>query len=336
VEKEGGQSCIVVLLTFMARPLRVEFPGALYHVIVRGNERKAVFRDDRDREDYLRRLAHYAQKFEFRVLAYCLMDNHIHLAIEAGKVPLSRIMACLQSSYTQYFNRRHRRVGHLFQGRYKAWLIEKDLYALALLRYIHENPVKAKIVARPQEYEWSSDRLYRRGKGQQDWLAVDRLLPMLGRGRSAAIRGYRKLMREELEEPYENVETWGQAIKGNEAFADRVLQAAGEPRVLRRHLTVETIARRVAQAQGIDPSEMATRGRGRAGSEARALTAWVGREVAGISIARTAKHFGRETSSMARNVARLEERMATANNLRSRCETLVASLSPGRNTTIRD
>ncbi len=319
----------------MVRPLRVEFPGGLYHVIVRGNERKAVFRDDRDREDYLHRLAHYGQKLEFRVLAYCLMDNHVHLAIETGRARLSRIMACLQSSYTQYFNRRHRRVGHLFQGRYKAFLIEKNPYALALLRYIHENPVKAGIVATPQEYTWSSDRDYRRGKGQE-WLDVDRLLPMLGRGRSAAIRGYRKLMREKLEEPYEKVETWGQAIKGKEAFADRMLQAAGEPRVLRRNLTIEAVARKVAQTQEIGPGQMMTRGRGRAGSEARALTAWVGREVAGISIARTAKYFGRDTSSMARNVARLEERMTTVRDLRSLCKSLVASLSRARNATIHD
>ena len=316
----------------MARQPRVEFSGALYHVIVRGNERRAVFRDDRDRKDYLRRLALYRQKLEFRVLAYCLMDNHVHLAIETGQVPLSRIMACLQSSYTQYFNRRHRRVGHLFQGRYKAFLIEKDLYALALLRYIHENPVKAGVVAAPQEYEWSSDRYYRRGKGR-DWLDVDRLLPMLGRGRPAAIRGYRKLMREELEEPYEKVEAWGQAVKGDEAFADRMLKAAGEPRVLRRNLTVEAIARKVIQAQGISPEQVMTEGRGRAGSEARAVTAWVGRAVAGISIARTAKHFGRETSSMARNVGRLEERMRDSKNLRSLCEKLVASLR-SRNPTI--
>ena len=100
----------------MARPLRLECPGGLYHVIARGNERKAVFRDDSDRNDYLSRLAHYAEKFGFRLLAYCLMDNHVHLAIETGKAPLSRIMAGLQSSYTQQFNRRHGRVGHLFQG----------------------------------------------------------------------------------------------------------------------------------------------------------------------------------------------------------------------------
>ena len=142
----------------MARPIRIESAGALYHVIVRGNERKAVFRDDGDRNDYLGRLGHYGEKFGFRLLAYCLMDNHVHLAIETGKAPLSRIMAGLQSSYTQYFNRRHKRVGHLFQGRYKAFLIQRDRYALALLRYIHENPVKAGIVASPQEYRWSSDR----------------------------------------------------------------------------------------------------------------------------------------------------------------------------------
>src|SRR6266496_1107768 len=105
----------------MARPVRIQFPGALYHVIVRGNERKAVLRSDRDRTDYLERLAHYAEKFEYRLLAYCLMDNHVHLAIETGEAPLSRIMAGLQSSYTQYFNWRHARVGHLFQGRYKAF-----------------------------------------------------------------------------------------------------------------------------------------------------------------------------------------------------------------------
>jgi REP element-mobilizing transposase RayT len=109
----------------MARPTRIEFPGALYHVTARGNERKAVFRDDGDRAEYVRRLADYRESLGFRLLAYCLMDNHIHLAVETGQAPLSRIMARLHSSYTQYFNRRHRRVGHLFQGRYKAFLVER-------------------------------------------------------------------------------------------------------------------------------------------------------------------------------------------------------------------
>jgi REP-associated tyrosine transposase len=310
----------------MARPIRIQFPGAFYHVIVRGNEQKAVFRSDKDRFDYLDRLAHYSSKFGFRLLAYCLMDNHVHLAIETGEAPLSKIMAGLQSSYTQAFNRRHRRVGHLFQGRYKAFLIEKDRYALALLRYIHENPVKAGIVTKAEEYRWSSDHHYRRGKGSES-LDVDRLLSMLGRGRSDAIRGYRKLMREVLEAPYEKAESWGQAVKGEEAFADRMLRQAGEPRIIRRRLTVERIARRVAERLGIALADMSSLSRHRAGSQARALTAWVGREVAGLSIARTAKHFGRDTSTMARNVIRLEERMRQEKGIRKIAEELVTALN---------
>ncbi|MGH2398128.1 MAG: transposase, partial [bacterium] len=104
----------------MVRPLRLEAPGAVYHVVARGNERKAVSRDDRDRERYLGRLAHYRERFGFLLYAYCLMDNHVHLALQRGPVALSRIMLAVQSSYTQWFNRRHERVGHLFQGRYKA------------------------------------------------------------------------------------------------------------------------------------------------------------------------------------------------------------------------
>ena len=146
----------------MARPPRLEFSGAVYHVVVRGNERRAIFRDDEDREQYLERLAHYREKFGFRLLAFCLMSNHVHRAIRAGHFPLSRIMAGLQSSYTQWFNRRHGRVGHLFQGRYKAFLVQEERYLLGLVRYIHENPVRAKVVERPRDYaSWpASSKVY--------------------------------------------------------------------------------------------------------------------------------------------------------------------------------
>jgi REP-associated tyrosine transposase len=159
----------------MARRLRVEYPGALYHVVARGNEQRAVFRDDADRERYLARLAHYQARFGFRVYAYCLMTNHVQLAIETREVPLSRIMLGSQGSYTQSLNRRHRRVGHLSQGRYKALLVQKDRYLLALVRYIHENPLHARMVARASDYLWFSDRSYRKGQGPP-WLDVDFVL----------------------------------------------------------------------------------------------------------------------------------------------------------------
>jgi REP element-mobilizing transposase RayT len=308
----------------MARPLRVEVAGGLYHVIVRGNERKSVFRDDADREWYLARLAWYRERFRFRLLAYCLMDNHVHLAVETGKAPLSRIMACLQSSYTQYFNRHYGRVGHLFQGRYKAFLVEKDRYALALLRYIHENPVKAGVAATAQAYRWSSDRDYRRGRGPE-WLDVDRLLPMLGRTRPVALRNYRWLMREAEAESYEDVSSWGQAVKGDRAFADRALQAAGEPPVPPR-LSVAAVAREAAALEGIKLAEMMGIGRGRRASRARLMTAWAGREFGAIPVARTAKYFLRDTSTLAKGLDRLKEAMQTDAGLRKRAERLRQAL----------
>lgn len=294
-------------------------------MIVRGNERKAVFRDDADRIMYLARLTHYREKFGFRLLAYCLMDNHVHLAIETADAPLSRVMAGLQSSYTQYFNRRHARVGHLFQGRYKAFLVEKDRHALALLRYIHENPVKAGLVARAADHAWSSDRHYRRGKGPE-WLDVDRLLAILGRGRLAATRAYRRLMREQLDEPYESLAAWGQAVKGDEAFANEAFRKVGELPVIRKNLTVEVIAREAARREGVDLAELMSRGQGRRGSRGRALSALAGREVAGISIARTAKYFRRDTSTMARSVGKLESLMRGDRQLRQSVEGLVRTL----------
>lgn len=236
------------------------------------------------------------------------MDNHVQLAIETGKIPLSRIMAGLQSFYTQYFNRRHERSGHLFQGRYKAFLMEKDRHALALLRYIHENPVKVRVVERAENFDWSSDRHNRRGRGP-DWLDGYRLLSMLGRRRSAATREYRRLMREAMEEPYEDVPSCGQAVKGDEGFADRVLQAVGEPPVLPRGLTVELIARQVTQMGGLDLGRMRGHGRNRESSRARLTVAWLGREVGEIPVAQAARFFGRDMSTMINGANKLEADM---------------------------
>ena len=142
----------------MARPLRIEFPGALYHVTSRGNARQRVFRDDEDRETFLATLAWVVARFRWRCHAYCLMDNHIHLLIDTPQPNLSRGMRQLNGVYTQRFNRRHRRVGHLFQGRFQAILVEKEGYLLELARYIVLNPVRAKMVKTPERYPWSSYR----------------------------------------------------------------------------------------------------------------------------------------------------------------------------------
>jgi putative transposase len=293
----------------MARPPRLEAPGGVYHVVVRGNERAAVFRDDADREKYLQRLAHYRKRFEFRLLAYCLMSNHVHLAIRRGPAPLSRIMAGIQSSYTQWFNRRHRRVGHLFQGRYKAFLVQEDVYLLGLIRYIHENPVKARIVETAREYRWSSDRHYRAGRGPE-WLDLDDVLATLGRGRREAVKGYLDLMARGQVPDYEKAAAIGQVVKGDEGFGLAALEDSGplEPRL--RGLSEGRVAGAVASVMGLELSEMRSRGRERELAEARWKAGYLGRQLGGIPLARMARYLHRDESTLVKGVAGLDQRLA--------------------------
>lgn len=144
----------------MARRPRVFAPGLLCHVIVRGNQQRKTFRTKDDYKAYLDRLEHYRTKYPLRIYAYCPMPNHVHLLVESGSAPLGKFMQGLQQSYTQYFNRRYRKVGHLFQGRYKAIICDKEKYLLALLRYIHLNPDRARLVKRPEGYAHSGHRSY--------------------------------------------------------------------------------------------------------------------------------------------------------------------------------
>ena len=136
----------------MARPLRIEYEGAHYHVTTRGNERKAIFRDDLDRRKFIELIGGAVEQFDIRVHAYVLMDNHYHLLIETRRAALNRALRYLNGVYTQSFNRRHKRVGHLFQGRYKAILVEKESYLLELSRYIHLNPWRVKRSIDPIKY----------------------------------------------------------------------------------------------------------------------------------------------------------------------------------------
>ena len=150
----------------MPRPPRICFDGALYHVTCRGDNRERVFVDEADFQRYLLFLRQYKGQFKFLLHCYCLMPNHVHLVIEpSATATISKIMQCVSTRYTQYFNKRHGRVGHLFQGRFHSRLIEKDTYLLAVSRYIHLNPVKAKLCGKPQEYPWSSYAIYLEKRG---------------------------------------------------------------------------------------------------------------------------------------------------------------------------
>ena len=174
----------------MGRPLRIEYPGAFYHVTSRGNEQKDIFISQADREKFLAYLESAAERYEAVFHAYCLMTNHYHLMIETPAGNLSRIMKHINNSYTNYFNIKRKRAGHLLQGRYKAILIEADAYAAELSRYIHLNPVRAKMTSSPEEYKWSSYRFYLEGSGPS-WLTTGFVLDYFGNRSGEKMRNYR-------------------------------------------------------------------------------------------------------------------------------------------------
>ncbi len=311
----------------MARPLRLDVAGAVYHVTARGNERRAVFTDDEDRNDYLARLAWYRAKFGFRLLAYCLMTNHVHLAIRRGPAPLSRVMASLHSSYTQWFNRRHRRVGHLFQGRYKSFLVQEDRYLVALVRYIHLNPVRARIVEKACDYAWSSDRFFR-GKRPPSWLDVDDVLPSFGPSRRSALRRYFELVDnlKKTDSDYETLPAVDQVVKGDEVFALTRFEQIGELAPPLRGLSEDRVIEAVSRSTGVSVSELVGPLKGGAVAEARCLAAYVAARAGGISRRRMARRFHLDDSSLARPVARLESRLERDAALRQTVETLIQHL----------
>lgn len=174
----------------MARQLRIEYPGALYHVTSRGNEKKDIFRSIKDRDKFLSYLSSAWERHGAVFHAYCLMSNHFHLMVETPLGNLSWIMKHINGSYTTYFNVKHKRAGHLLQGRYKAVLVQADAYAAELSRYIHLNPVRAKMVSTPEEYRWSSCSRYLEGT-EPSWLSTGLVLGYFGTEDEDRRRNYR-------------------------------------------------------------------------------------------------------------------------------------------------
>jgi len=289
----------------MARKPRLFAPGVLYHVIVRGNQRQKTFVNPADYQNYLEKLAAYRRRYDVTVYAYCLMPNHVHLLLECGRIPLGKFMQGLQQSYTQYFNRKHRKVGHLFQGRYKAILCQKDAYLMELVRYIHLNPVRSRLVGSSEAYPYSGDGAYRRGKPTE---VVDPglVLKMLG-----GSRGYGQFVREGLKEGHreEYYELRGQRFLGEEEFGERLKRDYGGEPTPERKPGIEVVAERLALGLKVHGEELRAPNRGRAASHKRTLVAYVLVRRAGYKVEEVARYFGRDATTISSLLSRYEKRM---------------------------
>jgi len=300
----------------VARALRIEFPGALYHVMSRGNERKPIVRDDGDREKRLEWLRRSVETYGWRLHAFVLMGNHEHLFVETPEANLSAGMRHLNGSYTSYFNRRHRRAGHLFQGRFKGHLIEEEGYFLEVSRYIHLNPVRARVVARPEDYRWSSYPGYVRAGRAVSWVTYARVLGEFGRAATAARGAYAQFVQAGMERPPRSpfAEAVQGMLLGSESFVARIRSFVDArptdrnvPQLehLRPRPSVETIVRVVAGHFGVDASGWLP-GR-RIDDASRAVAAYLARRRFGHPAGKVAEALGyRSGSSVNRAVARVE------------------------------
>ncbi|HKJ22981.1 MAG TPA: transposase [Gammaproteobacteria bacterium] len=184
----------------MARPLRIEYPGAVYHISTRGNADQTVFLDDQDRRMFLETYAEVSSRMQWRCHAYCLLNDHYHLVLETPKPNLSKGMRQLNGVYTQRFNQQHDRGGHLFQGRYKAVLVERSRYLKEVCRHVVRNPVHLRLVRKPSAWKWSSYRATAGLEEGPDWLDTEWLLSQFGRQRKRAQQAYEKFVQQEEDE----------------------------------------------------------------------------------------------------------------------------------------
>jgi len=345
----------------MARPLRIERAGAWYHVTARGNERRAIFRDDRDRRHFCQLLGETADAFAWNVHAYVLMDNHFHTLIETAEPNLARGMHWLNVSYSVWFNRRHDRSGHLFQGRYKAIIFEPDSWGLELSRYVHLNPVRtasfgldksarladrvaptappdsAQIHARTdalRSYLWSSYRAYVGLDSPPDWLTSEALLRKCANPESSAAETYRRFVESALrqglpESPWEKLTA--QTALGGARFLRGIKQAlTGNAReqTAARRLRAKTAMPQIIETVEKIKGEKWAAFRDRHGDWGRDLALYLGRKQHGLAL-KVLGHAAGGVDYMSVSIAihRFARRLEKDRELRAaldRCQTALA------------
>ena len=326
----------------MARALRLEFAEALYHLCARGNRRDRIFADDKDRARFLQLTQQSLARYEVELHAYVLLPNHFHFLARTRKANLSRWMHWLMAAYSIYFNRRHQSGGHLFQGRYKSFLVQEGSYLLELSRYLHLNPVRGRVIgagdpkerrARLRSYRWSSYRGYAGLAKQDEFVSEELVLGELGgpRGHQGKLR-YRRFVEEgllrEIENPFESVR-WQMAL-GSESFTQKLKDKLkshrdrkGEITAVRRasrSIKPRDLMIRVAAHYGL-PANKLLRERAH-GSQAHNVAMWLLRQ-RGITLREIGTMFGGiDYPAVSQRIRRVEQRMDREKPLRKICEML--------------
>ncbi len=325
----------------MPRRPRIHFPGAVYHVILRGNAGQDVFREEKDYLQFYRLIEEGKKRFRHRIHAFCLMPNHVHLVIQVDETPLSRIIQNLSQRYTWWFNRENERSGHVFQGRYKALVIDADSYLLELIRYIHLNPVRAGFASLPDQYRWSSALPYAM-EVKHDWLTTDWVLSQFADSRTLARKRYREFLDEGLggfRRPEFHRGTTDGRILGNDRFLETVLardsqRPTGVP-------DIEKMIEHVCKHFKVKTEDLADPGKSQKAASARAMLGWLVRESGHLTLTELSKRLKRDVSALSRAATLLTKKAEKDGFLKhimerlrgellsSRTNVKMSSLTPG-------
>jgi putative transposase len=316
----------------MSRKPRVHFPGAVYHVISRGNQKQTIFEDRDDFLQFRKFLEDAQRRFSFRLYAYVLMPNHFHLLLEVSSHPLFKVMQTLLYRYTRYFNNRHRMVGHLFQGRYRAILCDRDNYLLELVRYLHLNPVRAGLADDATQYPWSSHAVFLKGRDERG-VAVEEVLSYLSKRRGDAVRKYTEFVSEGAGQGHRDdfYEVKEQRYLGDDEFIDQVEKEREKVEDTSNvKLTIDEAVEETLRHFGAIIKETLDKERGHEASRLRAIAAYVGRDVGGIKLSDMAGYFKRDSSTLSFRIKKLEERMREEPRLNEQINQMCETLRKGR------
>lgn len=294
----------------MPRKIRVHYPGAIYHVMLRGNAGDRIFFNATDCKYFYKLIDEGVQRYHYRIHGFCLMSNHIHFALQVGEIPLSQIIQNIAFRYARMINRRKRRVGHVFQGRYKAILVDSDVYIKELIRYIHLNPVRAHIVSSVDQYRWSSHRAYL-GFESFSWLTTDWLLSFFSENkREAMIRYSRYFMNEVSESMQKNFHIGNQKgydILGDNDFLNKL---SIKPILPINSLSFEKLLEIITNHYEIDIKELQSSSQKHRNSKIRAIIALLAKEMKITTLTVVARYFKRDMTGLIHSMRLLEKKPA--------------------------
>lgn len=293
----------------MARRPRIHYPGAVYHVTLRGNGGQDIFSDDQDRCRLALLLQEGVERFRHRILGFCFMPNHLHLVIQVDQVSLSRIMQNFTFRYTRWFNKRQGRSGHLFHARYKAVPIEGNQYIIELVRYVHLNPLRCHLVEKPEEYTWSGHNTYM-GKEAMLWVNTEWVLSRFSVSEEQARKKFRKFVQDGVKEghreEFHRGNQDGRLIEPSNMAIDDLFAQPDEP--ARKVVSMTKVIQDVCRIYGLTEKQLIATGKYRNTSEARAAAAWIVRELPGMTLTQLGVHFRRDAVTLSNSINRTLKR----------------------------